>query len=195
MWVSARFADTHERCSNDLDTSDEAMAPTHTAYEATSEDEAQAWAALIDIQPTTLSGALAFARNAQNYVPANDGLIPGSTSEDALRAVAEGLAAVSGETEDGGDLTVASAASLQFQGYTFDAPLRSPREWGGRFGSHAIAMHIADKTLRMTKPELMAFVRSAGERADGTDGVLMDALNAATASLEGWVKLLHLAST
>lgn len=283
-------------------------------YEVANEAEDQAWASLISTRPTTLSGALAFARHAQNYAPGNDGLIPGSTSEDAFRAIADGLediaAAASPEVfghpleddpifaviaaaeeadaamaafdndpaaftaegarevedqlsdaqgsayrtvlqtaptttaglralvectkkqielilghdwqtevakSDAGDaylslvatiealhgtaseqdepFTVESAATLSFQAYTFDASLRSPQEWGAKFSAHTLAAHIADKTLRMTKPELMAFVRSAAERGDDTDGIMLRALTAASTSFDGWAKLLHLAGS
>ncbi len=60
---------------------------------------------------------------------------------------------------------------------------------------HAIPMHIADETLRMTKPELMAFVRDANKRGDDTDGIMWKALNAASSTFDGWAKLLHLAGT
>lgn len=92
-------------------------------------------------------------------------------------------------------LTVENAASLQFQAYTFELPLRSPQEWAGEFNMHAVPMHVADKTLRMTKPELMAFVRDAAKRGDEMDELMMKALSAAASTFDGWAKFLHLAGT
>lgn len=92
-------------------------------------------------------------------------------------------------------LTVENAASLQFQAYTFELPLRSPQEWAGEFNMYAVPMHVADKTLRMTKPELMAFVRDAAKRGDGVDELMMKALGAAASTFDGWAKFLHLAGT
>ena len=75
------------------DTSDEAMAPAHAAYEAADEAEAQAWAALLEVRPTTLAGVLALIRHAQHNVPGRDGLTPGSEAETVLGAIADSLEA------------------------------------------------------------------------------------------------------
>ncbi|MGH1592397.1 hypothetical protein ACRBEV_33300 (plasmid) [Methylobacterium phyllosphaerae] len=177
------------------DTSDEAMAPAHAAYEAASAAEAQTWAALFEVRPTTLPGVLALLRHCQAWAPSNDGQDGAPAMEDVFGFIADGLAAVTEEAEDDGALTVESAATLSFQAYTFDTPLRSPQQWADEFSTHAIPMHIADRTLRMTKPELMAFIRDAAERGDGTDEIMMKALNATSSTFDGWAKLLHLAGT
>ncbi|MCJ2133251.1 hypothetical protein MKK69_04080 [Methylobacterium sp. J-026] len=54
-------------------------------------------------------------------------------------------------------------------------------------------MHIADRTLRMSKPELVAFIQKGGERDAGTPASMFKALDAAQGTFEGWGKLLSLA--
>lgn len=177
------------------DTSDEAMAPAHAAYEIACAAEAQTWSALFEVRPTTLPGVLAQLRHCQAWAPSNDGQAGAPAMEDVFGIIADGLAGVIAPAETDEPLTVESAATLSFQAYTFDASLRTPREWAAEFEDHAIAMHIAGKALRMTKPELMAFIRDANERGNGADEIMMRALTAASETFEGWAKLMHLAGT
>ncbi|MCJ2136692.1 hypothetical protein MKK69_22020 [Methylobacterium sp. J-026] len=79
---------------NGGDTSDEAMAPAHAAYDAAGKAEKQAWAALFGVRPTTLSGVLAMIRHAQQYAPINDGLIDGPALEEVFGAIADSLSGV-----------------------------------------------------------------------------------------------------
>ncbi len=56
-------------------------------------------------------------------------------------------------------------------------------------------MHVADKTLRMDKAALVAFIRSAEEREDACDEAMFQAISYAQDALEGYARLLDLAST
>lgn len=110
-----------------------------------------------------------------------------------LREIAA-LPAASADAEDG-PATVEEMATLDFAAYTLDTPTRDPNGWMGEFAHHAIGMHIADRTLRMSKTELAAFIRKGGERDADTPAIMLQALNAAQKTLEGWGKLLSLACT
>ncbi|MCJ2073433.1 hypothetical protein MKK75_32400 [Methylobacterium sp. J-030] len=100
------------------------------------------------------------------------------------------------ETSDGGPAaTLEEMATLDFAAYTFDTPTRDPNGWMKQFHHHAIGMHIADRTLRMSKPELVDFIRKGGERDADTPAIMLQALDAAQEAFEGWGKLLSLAHT
>ncbi|MCJ2097454.1 hypothetical protein, partial [Methylobacterium sp. E-046] len=58
---------------------------------------------------------------------------------------------------------------------------------------HSLGMHIADRTLRMSKPELVAFIQKGGERDAEVPTAKLEALTCAQKTLEGWGKLLDLA--
>lgn len=160
-----------------------------------------AFKAVLATTPTTTAGlrALVEYTKKQNELILGDDWRSKALQDDfgdvylSLVAAIEALHGTPAERDE--PVTVENAASLSFQAYTFDMPLRSPQEWAGEFTMHAIAMHIGDKTLRMTKPELMAFVRDAAKRGDDTDGIMWKALNAASSTFDGWAKFLHLAST
>ncbi|MCJ2098969.1 hypothetical protein [Methylobacterium sp. E-046] len=92
-------------------------------------------------------------------------------------------------------VTVEEAATLDFAAYTFDTPTRDPNGWMKEFAHHAIGMHVADRTLRMSKPELVAFIRKGGERDADVPATMLAALENAQRTFEGWGKLLDLART
>ncbi|MCJ2084631.1 hypothetical protein MKK88_01290 [Methylobacterium sp. E-005] len=130
---------------------------------------------------------------------------PGGEDEAALtvdkrltRVVLREVANLPGDietTDDGPAATLEEMAALDFAAYTFDEPTRDPNGWMEQFHHHAIGMHIADRTLRMSKPELVDFIRKGGERDADTPKIMFQALNAAQETFEGWGKLLSLAHT
>ena len=87
------------------------------------------------------------------------------------------------------------AASLDFTAYAFDTSIRDPNGWMKEFAHHAIGMHVADRTLRMSKAELVAFIRKGGERDAEVPATMLAALEGAQRTFEGWGKLLDLART
>lgn len=87
------------------------------------------------------------------------------------------------------------AAQVDFAAYTFDFPVKAPQEWAAAFAEYAMAMHAADRTLRMTKPELITFIRDAGGKDASLPGVMLQMLDAAQNTFAGWSKLMSLAST
>ena len=91
--------------------------------------------------------------------------------------------------------TVEEAASLDFTAYAFDTPTRDPNGWMQEFSHHAIGMHVADRTLRMSKAELVAFIQKGGERDAEVPVTMLAALESAQRTFEGWGKLLDLART
>ncbi|MCJ2101953.1 hypothetical protein, partial [Methylobacterium sp. E-046] len=84
-------------------------------------------------------------------------------------------------------------AQLDFRAYDLDSPLRTPQQWAARFAAHAMSMHVADRTLRMSKPEMIAFIRESGERDGDLPGIMFQALDGAQGTFEGWGKLLNVA--
>ncbi|MGE8128926.1 hypothetical protein ACQKQD_18295 [Methylobacterium sp. NPDC080182] len=98
-------------------------------------------------------------------------------------------------SDDGHAATVEEAASLDFTAYAFDIPIRDPNGWMEEFSHHAIGMHISDRTLRMSKPELVAFIQKGGERDADVPGTMLAALDSAQKTFEGWGKLLDVART
>ncbi len=96
---------------------------------------------------------------------------------------------------DGRPATVEEAASLDFTAYAFDFPTRDPNGWLKEFACHALGMHIADRTLRMSKPELVAFIKEGGEQDADVPGAMLAALGSAQKTLEGWGKLLNVAQS
>lgn len=100
------------------------------------------------------------------------------------------------EVEDAeGVATIEQMAAIPFDAIEIAPPLRSPREWAEAFASQALGMHVADKTLRMDKAALVAFIRSAEERKDACDEAMFQAISCAQETLEGYARLLDLAST
>ena len=97
--------------------------------------------------------------------------------------------------DEGRPATVQEAASLDFAAYAFDTPTRDPNGWMKEFAHHAIGMHVADRTLRMSKAELVAFIRKGGERDAEVPATMLAALEGAQRTFEGWGKLLDLART
>lgn len=89
-----------------------------------------------------------------------------------------------------GTATVEDFAALDFAAYTLDGPVKTPTEWANQFISPAMAMHVADRTLRMTKPELIAFIRDAGEGNAAAPEIMFRNLDASQETLEGWSNLL-----
>jgi hypothetical protein len=84
-------------------------------------------------------------------------------------------------------------AQIEFGAYTFDDPVKSVQEWAAQFRPHAMAMHLADRTVRMTKPEMIGFIREEGERDAETPAAIFHVLDAAGETFEGWSNLLKLA--
>ena len=95
------------------------------------------------------------------------------------------------ETKDAA--TLEDFAGIELRAYEFDFPIKTPQEWTGEFSDRALMLHLADRTLRMTKPELMAFIREAGESDASTPAAMFGALDAASETLAGWGNLLGLA--
>lgn len=89
--------------------------------------------------------------------------------------------------------TLEEMATLDFAAYSLDTPTRDPNGWMEQFSHHAIGMHIADRTLRMSKDELVDFIQKGGERDADTPAIMFKALDAAQETFEGWGKLLSLA--
>ncbi|MCJ2011281.1 hypothetical protein [Methylobacterium sp. J-076] len=86
-------------------------------------------------------------------------------------------------------------AEIEFGAYDLNTPIKTPQEWADAFAERAVMLHLADRTLRMTKPETMAFIRDAGEKDPTLPEVILRGLDAAQATLEGWSNLLGLART
>lgn len=84
-------------------------------------------------------------------------------------------------------------ARLEFGAYDLGSPLKTPQQWAGRFAEYAMAMHLADRTLRMSKPEMMAFIRDSGERDDDLPEIMLRSLDSAQSTFDGWGKLLSVA--
>lgn len=103
-------------------------------------------------------------------------------------ASADAKAEAINPTENGEDV-----GSLDFAAYALNEPVKTPREWADKFASPAMAMHVADRTLRMTKPELMAFIRKAGETDAATPEIMFRILDGSQETLEGWSNLLEIA--
>ena len=97
--------------------------------------------------------------------------------------------------DEGHPATVEEAASLDFAAYAFDTPTRDPNGWMKEFAPHSLGMHIADRTLRMSKAELVAFIRKGGERDAEVPVTMLAALESTQRTFEGWGKLLDLART
>lgn len=89
--------------------------------------------------------------------------------------------------------TLEELAGIEFGAYALDGSVKSPNEWAKKLASPAMAMHVADRTLRMTKPELMAFIRKAGETDAATPEIMFLNLDGSQETLEGWSNLLGLA--
>ncbi|MDP4026978.1 hypothetical protein Q8W71_30780 [Methylobacterium sp. NEAU 140] len=168
-------------------------------FEAAHDRATEALDAVESTQPTTVAGLLALARHMDRYLNEDAG------GQNVVTPTAEGHAFVglinaclgladALDVDADAPLTVENAAPLAFEAYTFDDPVGSPAEWTDRFAPHSMGLCIADKTLRMTKPELVAFIRGAAERGNGTDEIMFKALNAAQDTLEGWGKLLSVAA-
>ncbi|MCJ2098053.1 hypothetical protein, partial [Methylobacterium sp. E-046] len=81
--------------------------------------------------------------------------------------------------DDDHTATVEEAASLDFAAYAFDTPTRDPSGWMKEFTPHSLGMHIADRTLRMSKPELVAFIQKGGERDAEVPTAKLEALTCA----------------
>ena len=95
--------------------------------------------------------------------------------------------------DDSHPATVEEAASLDFTAYAFDTPTRDPSGWMKEFAPRSLGMHIADRTLRMSKPELVAFIQEGGESDAEVPAAMLDALTTAQKTFEGWGKLLDVA--
>ena len=91
--------------------------------------------------------------------------------------------------------TLEEAAQLGFTAYDLPDPIKTPPQWVERFADFAIGMHIADRILRMSKTEAMAFIRDAGERDADLAANMFQVLNSAQTTFEGWGKLLDVASS
>lgn len=91
--------------------------------------------------------------------------------------------------------TLEDAAQLDFTAYNLPDPIKTPHQWAARFSDFAMGMHVADRILRMSKTEAMAFIQDAGERDANLAGNMFQALNSAQATFEGWGKLLDVASS
>ena len=158
------------RQEQDLDTSDDAMAPARAAWEAASHVETVAWNAVFETRPTTLAGIVAVIRHAQQWAPGNDDMIGAVDLRDILGSIA---ADVERLTQTGADNDVCSAegaASLGFEAYDLDTPIRSPGEWNERLSPYTVGLHLADRFLRMSKPELVAAIETLDGR--GPEAVL-----------------------
>jgi len=94
---------------------------------------------------------------------------------------------------DPADAGIEEFAQLEFGAYEFDDPLKAPREWAARFAEYAMAMHVADRTLRMSKPEMIAFIRDAGSRDAELPEIMFRSLDCARETFDGWGKLLEVA--
>lgn len=184
--------DTAWRRQNGLDTSDEAMAPVHAAYDAASEAEVKAWVAVTQVRPTTLSGMLAFLRYAQQHAAEHDGMTDAPSVEDVFGIIADGLAALLPSPEDDAPFSVENAATLSFEGYDIDTPLRDPLEWAERLSHQALGLHVADRVLRQGRDELATWIGGAAEAKDVADAMLKS-MNYAFEEFEGLAKFIDAA--
>ncbi len=66
---------------------------------------------------------------------------------DILAIEADGAA--TDEPEEDEPLTVDGLAPMPFEAIDFDHPLCTPQKWMAKFSDRALALHVADKTLRM----------------------------------------------
>ncbi|MCJ2110010.1 hypothetical protein MKK64_02095 [Methylobacterium sp. E-025] len=86
--------------------------------------------------------------------------------------------------------TIESSAAEEFEAYTLEEPVQSPRQWSEAFGEHALAMHVGDHMLRMSKAEAVFFIEEIAEKDGDAPAVLLSAVDIARTSFEGWVNLL-----
>ena len=116
----------------------------------------------------------------------------------AADAVLRDLASLSDAlptAEDDEPLTTESAASLDFEAVHIPTPVRTPRQWQERFAPHTLGLHMADRVLRMSKAELVAFIRGADARDGDLPGSLINALGAARSEAQTYAELLDAAWT
>ncbi|GJD46439.1 hypothetical protein AFCDBAGC_4320 [Methylobacterium cerastii] len=158
------------RQEQDLDTSDDAMAPAHAVWEAASHVETVAWNAVFETRPTTLAGIVAVIRHAQQWAPGNDGMIGAVDLRDILGSIAADVERLTLTGADDEVCSAEGAASLSFEAYDLDTPIRSPREWNERLSPYTVGLHLADRFLRMSKPELVAAIETLDGR--GPEAVL-----------------------
>ena len=126
-------------------------------------------------------------------------LIRRDADRPSLKQRVAGLKATAGRVMRKGEgnepVTLEGAAALSFGAYSFPDPVATPKGWTDKFASHALSFLIADRTLRMTKPELVAFIREADAEDGEMSEAMFQALDSARESFEGWSKLLRLART
>lgn len=89
--------------------------------------------------------------------------------------------------------TAADFAALAFEAYAFDEPVRSPPQWLDKIRPHTLGLHLADRLLRMSKAETVAFLADAETRLPAGSKSMLDVLEAAQESLDGWARLLGVA--
>lgn len=116
----------------------------------------------------------------------------------AADAVLRDLASLSDAlptAEDDEPLTTESAASLDFEAVHIPTPVRTPHQWQERFEPHTLGLHMADRVLRMSKAELVVFIRGADARDCDLPGSLINALGAARSEAQTYAEMLDAAWT
>lgn len=118
-----------------------------------------------------------------------------SVAARLARVVRKPTTSLPASKADDAPATIEDAAQLNFAAYSLPDPIKTPHQWTARFADFAMGMHVADRTLRMSKPEVMAFIRDAGERDAELPGVMFKALTSAQETFAGWGKLLDVAES
>ena len=115
-------------------------------------------------------------------------------SRQAADAVLRDLASLSdaaASEEDDTPLTTESAASLNFEAVHVPTAIRTPRQWHERFAPHTLRLHMADRVLRMSKRELVAFVRGAGQKDPTLPVSMIKQVEAARAEAQTYAEMLN----
>jgi|FEC22Drversion2_1045045.scaffolds.fasta_scaffold02158_6 hypothetical protein len=166
------------------------------AYDAAaaSEADAKAWISLTEVRPTTLLGVLALLRHAEQHAADHDGMAGAPAVEDVFGIIADGLANILRADQDSEPFSVESAATLNFEGYDIDTPLRDPREWAERLSHQALGLHVAGRVMRQGRDELATWIGGAAE-AKAVAETMLKALNYAYEEFEGLAKFIDAART
>ncbi|MCJ2042906.1 hypothetical protein MKK55_28750 [Methylobacterium sp. J-059] len=156
---ACNLADEAWRREQGLDTSEEAMASARAGWEAANHAEVMAWHAVAETRPTTFAGFAAKVRHLQKWGIENDAAEGAPSLESVLEAVAADAERLIQSQPSPGDrpATVEGSAPIDFKANDPGVPLRSAEEWAG-ISQHALGLCVADRLLRMEKPEMVSFV-------------------------------------
>ncbi|TXM93541.1 hypothetical protein FV222_22235 [Methylobacterium sp. WL103] len=189
------LADEAWRQEKGLDTSEAAMVPVREAWETACHADTEAWNAVFETSPTTISGLVAVIRHAQRWASENVGVIGGMTLGEILGAIAGNAARLALHSTADDPAETDEAAQIRLAATPFvptdpngPCPIPSKAEWIEAANGSLRWLRLGFVMLCARREDLTAFLR---DQPEDEFRDLMSGLGVAARNLAQMARLAH----